>query len=90
MILRNPFDRDDKAGTVYVDDESGLFNVSGCASDVDWFPGIKNQPEFYIKVDHICNSDNSDTHHVKLVFPVFEVFTPNTYDYHVKNPINLN
>jgi len=85
--IKNPFDPDDKVGFTLVEDNSGLFMVEGCASDQDWIPGIKNKPEFYFKVHHFCNSDVGE---LKTVLPVFRVYTPQTYDYHIQNPIQLD
>lgn len=87
MMFRNPFDKDDKAGYAYVNSDTQAFEVNGCASDQDWFPGILNKPEFYIKVQHNCNSKTTK---FKTVMPVFQVFSPNTYDYHINNPIYLD
>uniref|UniRef100_A0A915DT99 Transthyretin-like family protein n=1 Tax=Ditylenchus dipsaci TaxID=166011 RepID=A0A915DT99_9BILA len=70
-----------------VEDESGVFMVEGCASDQDWIPGVRNRPEFYIKVLHYCNSDVGEH---KTVLPIFRVYTPATYDYHIEHPIELD
>ena len=54
-------DPDDKVGFSLVEDKLGIFNVEGCASDVDWLPGIhKNGPEFYIRVHHYCNTPSGE------------------------------
>ncbi|KAI6171534.1 hypothetical protein M3Y97_01027100 [Aphelenchoides bicaudatus] len=85
--LKNPLDPDDKVGVSVVDSKSGLWNVEGCASDQDWFPGLHNKPEFYIKIQHKCNRPSGET---KRIFPVFRVYTPETYDHHINRPIVLD
>lgn len=70
-----------------VTDTCGLFNMEGCASDFDWLPGVKNRPEFYIRVFHRCNTDDGEYVTVK---PIFRVYAPKTYDYHVNHPIELD
>lgn len=87
MKFKNPFDPDDKAGLTIVEKDDGLFEVQGCASDNDWFPGIPNQPEFYIKIHHTCKTDVGE---FKVVESTFQVFAPYTYDYYINNPIDLD
>jgi len=88
--MKNPVDPDDKVGVSFVHEESGLFDVSGCASDFDWVPGIPNRPELYITVKHFCNTDDDGEGETKVVMPIFRVFQPNTYDYHIDHPIVLD
>uniref|UniRef100_A0A0N5APV3 Transthyretin-like family protein n=1 Tax=Syphacia muris TaxID=451379 RepID=A0A0N5APV3_9BILA len=94
--LINP---DDKMGFTTVNTLDGIFNVEGCASDYDWFFGIKNRPEasclfvwfrffqIYIRVHHYCNSPKGE---FLKVLPTFRVFVPESYDYHMRHPIELD
>ncbi|CAD5226895.1 unnamed protein product [Bursaphelenchus xylophilus] len=83
----NPLDPDDKVGFSYVDNTQGLWNVEGCAADQDWLPGIPNRPEFYIRIFHKCNRPEGE---FKRILPVFRVYTPETYDFHIQHPIVLD
>uniref|UniRef100_A0AC35GL83 Uncharacterized protein n=1 Tax=Panagrolaimus sp. PS1159 TaxID=55785 RepID=A0AC35GL83_9BILA len=87
MNLKNPLDPDDKVAFTQVDEEDGIFQIEGCASDQDWIPGIKNQPEMYFRVFHFCNKPNGE---YKYIWPIFRVFVPATYDKHIEDPIILD
>lgn len=86
--ITNPVDPDDKAAFTVVDDENGLWKLEGCASDHDWLPGVLNKPEFYLRLHHYCNNNFSGE--FMTIFPVFRVYTPQTYDYHIEHPIVLD
>ncbi|KAL3074108.1 hypothetical protein niasHT_033316 [Heterodera trifolii] len=83
--FQNPLDSDDKATFTEVDDPTGLWKLDGCASDHDWFS--INRPEFYLRVYHQCNTDNGEW---LSVWPIFRVYTPRTYDWHIEHPIVLD
>ena len=85
--IKNPIDPDDKVAFTHVEDSDGIFRLEGCASDMDWIPGIKNKPELYFRVYHYCNSPEGE---YKYVWPVFRVFVPETYDKHIHEPIVLD
>lgn len=85
--LTNPLDPDDKVGFGLVDNAQGLWNVEGCAADQDWLPGVPNRPEFYVRVFHRCNRPDGE---FKRISPVFRVYTPETYDFHIQHPIVLD
>lgn len=80
-------DPDDKVAFTTVEDKDGIFRLEGCASDVDWIPGIKNKPELYFRVYHFCNKPSGEYKYVK---PLFKVFVPQTYDRHIEDPIILD
>ncbi|KAE9556242.1 hypothetical protein FO519_000581 [Halicephalobus sp. NKZ332] len=85
--IKNPIDPDDKVAFTHVENIDGIFRLEGCASDVDWIPGIKNRPELYFRVFHYCNNPEGE---YKYVWPVFQVFVPDTYDKHINDPIVLD
>uniref|UniRef100_A0A0N4ZHY4 Transthyretin-like family protein n=1 Tax=Parastrongyloides trichosuri TaxID=131310 RepID=A0A0N4ZHY4_PARTI len=80
-------DPDDKIAFTIINSEDGIFEVSGCASDQDWLPGVKNRPEMFLKVLHNCNLDKKE---LLVIKPTFNVFVPRTYDYHIQHPIILD
>uniref|UniRef100_A0A183BZE4 Ricin B-type lectin domain-containing protein n=1 Tax=Globodera pallida TaxID=36090 RepID=A0A183BZE4_GLOPA len=84
--FQNPLDSDDKAAFTEVDDPSGLWKLEGCASDHDWL--AINRPEFYLRVHHECNTNVGGEW--LTVMPVFRVYTPRTYDWHIEHPIVLD
>lgn len=49
--------------------------------------GFKNKPEFYIRVNHKCNTPKGE---VLRVPGVFRVYTPETFDHHIHTPIVLD
>uniref|UniRef100_A0A7E4UQQ2 Transthyretin-like family protein n=1 Tax=Panagrellus redivivus TaxID=6233 RepID=A0A7E4UQQ2_PANRE len=85
--IKNPLDPDDKVAFTTVEDSDGIFSIEGCASDVDWIPGIKNLPEMYFRVFHYCNKPQGE---YKTVLPIWRVFVPKTYDKHINDPIILD
>uniref|UniRef100_A0A0N5B7J3 Transthyretin-like family protein n=1 Tax=Strongyloides papillosus TaxID=174720 RepID=A0A0N5B7J3_STREA len=81
------FDPDDRVTIYTVQNEDGLFDISGCASDQNWFYNLPNRPEFFLKVMHKCNSDTPE---LLVVKPSFKIFVPETNDYHIDHPIILD
>lgn len=86
-VLYDHIDPDDKMGFTTVDNVEGYFNVEGCADDFDWLIAVKNRPEIYIRVHHYCNSPKGE---FLKILPTFRVFVPQTYDYHIRFPIELD
>lgn len=56
--------------------EDGSFQLDGCGEDIDWVPGIPNNPEPYLQILHYCNRQTGEI--IKL--PPFRIFVPNTYE----------
>ncbi|CEF71242.1 Transthyretin-like family-containing protein [Strongyloides ratti] len=81
------FDPDDRVTIFTIQNEDGLFDISGCASDQNWFYNLPNRPEFFLKVMHKCNSDKPE---LLVIKPSFQIFVPEMYDYHIEHPIILD
>ncbi|CAB3406335.1 unnamed protein product [Caenorhabditis bovis] len=91
FLKMNPFDDDDLAGKEVLTKEqveTGIFEVSGCASDLDIFGALFfNKPEFYLKIRHSCRGRPE----VKIVYPPnMKIFVPMSNDYYTNNPIYLD
>ncbi|VIO86733.1 Uncharacterized protein BM_BM5796 [Brugia malayi] len=68
-------DPDDLMGVTFTS-EDGSFQLDGCGEDIDWVPGIPNNPEPYLQILHYCNRQTGEI--IKL--PPFRIFVPNTYE----------
>uniref|UniRef100_A0A914W1X1 Uncharacterized protein n=1 Tax=Plectus sambesii TaxID=2011161 RepID=A0A914W1X1_9BILA len=80
-------DPDDKMGFTFISNADGIFTVEGCGSDTDIIPGLPNTIEPYLRIHHFCNSPAGEE---VDILPTFNVFVPETYDYHMKHPIVLD
>lgn len=56
--------------------EDGSFQLDGCGEDIDWIPGIANNPEPYLQILHYCNSELGEI----IRLPPFRTFVPKTYE----------
>lgn len=56
--------------------DDGTFQLDGCGSDLNWLPGIENDPDPYIRIRHYCNSEQGEN----LELPEFYEFVPNSHD----------
>ncbi|KAF7640450.1 hypothetical protein Mgra_00000269 [Meloidogyne graminicola] len=68
-------DPDDLMGVTFTEPD-GTFQLDGCGSDFNWFPGVPNNPDPYIQIRHYCNSAKGET----LELPEFNTFVPKTHD----------
>ncbi|KRZ26940.1 Coatomer subunit gamma-2 [Trichinella pseudospiralis] len=58
------FDPDDLMG-IGVPDDDGRFVIEGCASDRDWLPFWKNDPDPYLEIRHTCRLSYGETFHIE-------------------------
>lgn len=56
--------------------EDGQFQLDGCGEDIDWIPGLPNNPEPYLQILHYCNSELGEI----IRLPTFTTFVPKTYE----------
>ncbi|KAL3982314.1 Transthyretin-like family protein [Acanthocheilonema viteae] len=75
LSIAQLFDWDDLMGVTFTN-EDGSFQLDGCGEDIDWIPGIPNDPEPYLKIFHYCNSTTGE---FKTLLP-FKTFMPETYE----------
>ncbi|KRY75928.1 Coatomer subunit gamma-2, partial [Trichinella pseudospiralis] len=48
-----------------VPDDDGRFVIEGCASDRDWLPFWKNDPDPYLEIRHTCRLSYGETFHIE-------------------------
>ncbi|KAL1230278.1 Transthyretin-like protein [Trichinella spiralis] len=58
------FDPDDLMG-IGVPEDDGRFVIDGCASDRDWLPFWKNDPDPYLEIRHTCRLSYGETFHIE-------------------------
>ncbi|OUC43142.1 putative trp operon repressor [Trichinella nativa] len=63
-IVLGMFDPDDLMG-IGVPDDDGRFVIDGCASDRDWLPFWKNDPDPYLEIRHTCRLSYGETFHIE-------------------------
>ncbi|MCP9265921.1 Bifunctional 3'-phosphoadenosine 5'-phosphosulfate synthase 2 [Dirofilaria immitis] len=69
--------------------EDGSFQLDGCGEDIDWIPGIPNNPEPYLQILHYCKSEMGEI----IRLPPFRTFVPKTYEMGIINldsPIQIS
>ncbi|EFO22865.2 hypothetical protein LOAG_05621 [Loa loa] len=75
LSIAKIIDPDDLMGVTFTN-EDGSFQLDGCGEDIDWIPGIPNNPEPYLQILHYCNSQMGET----MRLPPFKTFVPKTYE----------
>ncbi|VDN03764.1 unnamed protein product [Thelazia callipaeda] len=80
LSLAKIIDPDDLMGVTFTS-EDGSFQLDGCGEDIDWIPGIPNNPEPYLQILHYCNNKLGEV----IRLPQFRTFVPNTYEVGVIN-----
>uniref|UniRef100_A0A0R3RVY3 Transthyretin-like family protein n=1 Tax=Elaeophora elaphi TaxID=1147741 RepID=A0A0R3RVY3_9BILA len=75
LSIAKIIDPDDLMGVTFTN-EDGSFQLDGCGEDIDWIPGIPNNPEPYLQIFHYCNNHKGEI----IRLPPFKTFVPKTYE----------